>query len=361
MLYLAMRQVNRYRNWKSSILDTSRKNQVEELRTRAESAIGESRSRRTLEPLLRRIIDLAEERSDAALFAHRHLAELLIERHPWRAALHLRRVIAARPQDDVALALMGLCQSLMNNFRSSIAAYRDALRIAPQNPWYHHNAGHLLDVALGRPRAALSHLRAAHSLEPNEPEIGASLAHCLARLGQFDEALPLAREAVRAIPDKEDHRSLLLWLQTARQSSAGEAGVAATSSQGAAFSTASPKRPKAKSVIGTDLRLSVAMLLNEQMSERGFTERERRSAAALWEDFCKAKQLRGRKAAVYAAAVEYAYSWVHRVDGLSSGSLAQRYSVAPASVAGRFDEICKLLSLHRDDPRYSKQSVVKGR
>src|SRR6185369_12273848 len=66
---------------------------------------------------------------------------------------------------------------------------------------------------LGNSAAALRHLRLAHELESREDEITASLAHCLARLGQLAEARTLAAEAVRAAPGNRDHRALLEWVE----------------------------------------------------------------------------------------------------------------------------------------------------
>ncbi|MBK8168976.1 MAG: tetratricopeptide repeat protein [Sandaracinaceae bacterium] len=136
-----------------------------------------------------------------------------IERNPWQAALHLRAVMKVHPNDDVLYALMGLCQALLGNFKSAVSSYRRALSITPRNPWYHHNLGHLLDVALAEPQAALSHLQSAHRLEPLEDEITASLAHCLAGTGELVEARALAFDAVRASPRNADHKALLAWVE----------------------------------------------------------------------------------------------------------------------------------------------------
>ena len=70
------------------------------LRRRAEHAL-ERRRLTEAETLLERLLDLVEDGSEESVFAHRHLAELRLERHPWRAALHLRHVIRAMPDDDV--------------------------------------------------------------------------------------------------------------------------------------------------------------------------------------------------------------------------------------------------------------------
>lgn len=186
---------------------------VDHLRRRAEQAIASDQGRRVIVPLLERLVTVAPEGSPASLYAHRHLAEYRVEEHPWRALLSLRKVVAVQPDDDVVHALMGLAQALLSNFRAAVEAYRRALAIAPRNPWYHHNLGHLLDVALERPEQALRHLEIAHkATAPNDPEIAASLAHCLARLGKLEAARALAAGAATAAPRSADHKRLLEWI-----------------------------------------------------------------------------------------------------------------------------------------------------
>jgi tetratricopeptide (TPR) repeat protein len=192
-----------------------------ELRARAESLLRRGRPHAEVVPVLERLRAEAADGSEAQLFASRHLAEALLEADPWRAALHLRHVLAHRRDDDVAHALMGLAQALLGHFRAAVSAYRRALQLAPRNPWYHHNVGHLLDVALGDRASALPHLRTAHRLEPAEDEITASLAHCLAGVGALDEARALADEAVRLAPKNKDHRALLAWIDAGARAEDG--------------------------------------------------------------------------------------------------------------------------------------------
>ena len=89
-----------------------------------------------------------------------------------------------RPDDDGAWAVLGLAQSLLGHYRFAARAYERALSLAPNNPWYAHNLGHLYDVALDRPADALPLLERATSAQPNEADIAASYAHALARAGK---------------------------------------------------------------------------------------------------------------------------------------------------------------------------------
>ncbi len=186
---------------------------LEGLRSRAEQAILAARPREQVVHLLETLVSRAPEGSQAACFAHRHLAELHLEASPWQAALHLRKVLSLQADDDIAQALMGLCQAVQGNYRSAVAAYRRAVALSPSNPWYNHNLGHLLDVALEAPQEALPYLRKAHRAQPQQEEVGASYAHCLGRVGACDEGAAVARALLLRHPRHADLRALLAWLE----------------------------------------------------------------------------------------------------------------------------------------------------
>ena len=154
-------------------------------------------------PRLARLARLASPSSDDGVFAHRHLAELLVERHPWRAALYARRALAHRAHDDRAWAILAFCQTLLGNFHCAAKAYKEAIACAPSNPWYAHNLGHLLDVALGEPRRALGWLRAAYDAKGDNSEIVASYAHALARAGNTNEARLVLERALDRFESRE--------------------------------------------------------------------------------------------------------------------------------------------------------------
>jgi tetratricopeptide (TPR) repeat protein len=317
-------------------------NSLRRLRKRVERALaGGDRGIDVLRDL-EAIVRGTDEGNRDALFAHRQLAELLLEQSPWRAALHLRKLIHADAADDGVFALMGLCQAMLGNFRSAIASYQRAIELASRNPWYHHNLGHLLDVGLGRCAIAVRHLRLAHELEPGEDEITASLAHCLARLGELPEAKALARQAARSAPGNTDHRQLLEWIE-----------------RGAPSTRDGQKRQGARGrirasggALRADTRDSVARLLADRMPDAGFSPDHVRLAHALWTDFSGRRSLRVAKPAIYAAAIEYAIAVVHGVRGVTQAAVGRRYGVAPASLSSRYAEIRAELALVPGDPRY---------
>lgn len=301
---------------------------IEELWEQAEEAL-EASSKRA-EGLLTQLLSAADEGSEASLFAHRHLAELHLEDNPWKAALHLRRVLRHCAEDDILHALMGLCHALLGNYRVAVRSYREASSIAPQTPWYHHNLGHLMDVALDDPSGAYPHLRRAYELEPEHDEIIGSLAHCVARLGDLDEALKLAELAQEQGPCNPDHRGLIDWI---------EAGAIDT-----AAAKATVRRPPADRVAET---------VQLKMGEAGYSRDEIERATQLWSDMQAHCELRVTKPEVLAAALEYAIAVVEQRPGCTQAEVARRYGVAPTSVSARFAQIRNALALRPGDPRYA--------
>jgi Flp pilus assembly protein TadD len=303
------------------------------LRQQAERQLQRGRRDRDVIALLDSLLQKAGEESADGLFAHRQLAELLLEQSPWRSALHLRQLIQHGAADDGVHSLMGLCQALLGNYRMAVSSYRRALSLAPRNPWYHHNLGHLLDVGLGAAKDALPHLRMAHDLQAEEDEITASLAHCLARLGELEQARTMATQALKSAPGNGDHRALLEWV---------EMGAPDRRSTGL-------RRNR-----GDDEALSrqVHGLLRDRMREAGFTAAHVRRAQALWSAFVDQSDTRVAKPAVYAAAIEYAIAKLDRVQGVTQAQVARRYGVAAGSISSRYGQIRSALELVPNDPRY---------
>jgi tetratricopeptide (TPR) repeat protein len=328
---------------------------VHRLRHQIEAAMRRSAGRKQLEPMLERLLAMADELTDAWIFAHRHLAELRLEQHPWRAALHLRHVLRVHQQDDVVHALMGLSQALLGNYRAAVASYGRALQIAPRNPWYHHNMGHLLDVALGETEQALGHLQIAREAQPEEDEIIASLAHCLARLDRVDEAKEMAAEAVRLAPRNPDHRALLEWIGGEPEPTPRRRSARRSAGDGGAARRGPSRTHGGKSPGGThEPAQAVLSALEVRMPEGGFSTRHLACARALWADFRNQRQVRVVKPEVYAAALEYAIAQVHCVSGVTQASVARRYGIGTTSLANRYGEIRQTLALQPRDPRYRR-------
>jgi Flp pilus assembly protein TadD len=221
-------------------------------------------------PRLARLARLAPASSDDAVFANQKLAELLVDRDPWRAALYVRRALAQRDGDDRAWAILAFCQTLLGNFRCAATAYKKAIACAPANPWYAHNLGHLLDVALGDPTRALPWLKLAYEAKSDNSEIVASYAHALARAGRIDDARDVLERA-RSRVDSRELDALLRWLDQGAPSRArrDESGELTRGSKRRALS-ATPKR--------------LAQVLARGLSHLPLDPRQRERALALARD-----------------------------------------------------------------------------
>jgi len=276
--------------------------------------------------LLEALAKQVPEASEHYLFAHRHLAELKLESSPWPAALHLRRCIRWQPRNDSLHALMGLAQALLGNYRTAIESYRRAVRLSPENPWYRHNLGHLLDVALAAPNEAFEHLEAARGLEPSNHEITASLAHCLAGMGRMQDAAELASLAEAMAPDHAEHGALSAWIRN-RQTQVRDADSTVI--------RPTEKKPFTK----------VAETLERTMRKAGYSAVMIEAALDLWDEYwLKSPNLRIRKPGAVASAIEYAvvHSTVHRP--VSQREVAERYSVSVAALRGRLRSLRSVLN-----------------
>jgi tetratricopeptide (TPR) repeat protein len=221
---------------------------VERLRREVDRGFREKVDAEELLPLLARLARAAVPESDAWVFAHRHLAELGVEHDPWRAALFARRVLKVRPDDDGAWAVLGLSQSLLGNYRYAARSYERALTLAPDNPWYAHNLGHLYDVALDRPTDALPLLEQATQAQTGEADIAASYAHALARCGKVMLAKRILKRAIRH-GATSDQMALWRWLDAG----APAAGLP-PAQQRTDASRKKPKRRRARERAGEEIR-----------------------------------------------------------------------------------------------------------
>ena len=348
---------------------------VRSLQRRAEQAIRAAKPRDTILRLLEQLLAAAPDGTEPSRFAHRHLAELRLEESPWRAALHLRRVLTQDPDDDIAQALMGLCQALQANFKSAVAAYRRAVALSPTNPWYNHNLGHLLDVALRAPRDALPYLRRAYKLEPSQDEVAASLAHCLGRLGTRDEALEIAKGLVARNPKQVDHRSLLRWIEKGSEAggdstvpgllsaiSPGASGTRTNGTPAVSAGALSRKSTTDRAETPGDSRAGegpeVERILADSFATAGRAGTDLERARLMWRDYARiAHPVLGRPT-VLAAALEYALT---KVDGvaLKQKDIALRHGVSVSSLQNRYAAIRSVLHLQTNDSRYARAARRK--
>jgi hypothetical protein len=340
----------------------------------------ESALRRALDPsdvlpMLHRLARTAAPGSDERVFAHRQLAELLAEKNPWRAAIYAKRVIAERPEDDRGWALLGLSQTLLGHYRFAVSAYQRALSCAPRNPWYAHNLGHLLDVALDRANDALEWLRAAYADAAElghaaSGDIAASFAHALGRAGRVAEGKKVLLEAMKGGASRE-HEALLKWLERGAPAAEDAGGPSGTPSSEKPMRAAT-KRVRAESPTpkgAASLRRAVDLALARGLERLPLDDKQRARArelanateggAAVADSVPRvraagsgadAKAATGARSV--AAAIAYAIVFVDRVP-LSPAEVAATFRVSPAALRGRFGELRARLDLTPGDARFA--------
>lgn len=320
-------------------------------------------------PRLARLARLAAPSSDDGIFANHKLAELLVERDPWRSALYVRRALAHRPSDDRSWAILAFCQTLLGNFRFAASAYEKAIACAPSNPWYAHNLGHLLDVAIGDPARALVWLEIAHRAKSDNCEIVASYVHALARVGRIDDARALLERARERV-DSRELDALLRWLDQGAPSPPARPAKGRASSAGP-----SAAERDAKAARATPKKL--ARVLARGLANLPLDSRQRARALELARDALPsaparpgAKEtkagptLRGNVARIrprtgpegdiasLAAAIAYAIVFIDHVP-LSQAEVAAPFRVGVADLRGRFVELRAKLDIIRGDARYA--------
>ncbi len=254
-----------------------------------------------------------------------------MEENPWRASVAARKALTHAPGEDRAWAVLALAQALLGQHRFAAHAYREALRFAPENPWYAHNLGHLLDIAMDQPSDALPFLsRAAREL-PSVNAVRASYAHALGRTGQLDDA-----RRILAGRRTIEERALMAWLE----SGAGD-------SFRGRFPVPSGPRPSTRH--GT-VR-SVARILRRGLASLPLTAPQRRTALLfLREPVAQALAEEGE--ASLAAAIGYAVIYVEKIP-LSPREVAATFRVSSTHLRARFRVLQRELDLQPGDERFA--------
>jgi tetratricopeptide (TPR) repeat protein len=346
-----------------------RTQQAQELRRQIEWTLARAVDPGDVLPMLHRLARLTDDGSDENLFAHLHLAELLVERDPWRAALYARRVLAHRPDDDRGWATLALCQTLLGNYKFAVTAYHHALTSAPKNPWYAHNLGHLLDVALGRAKDAIGWLKRAYQSAAYSGEVAASYAHALARVGRLAEARKVLARAMKRSASRE-HSAMLRWLEQGAPADKDHplprpapvhTMVARDRDEQEAAEPRSRKREDASSrrQIRSPLLAELDGVLVRGLASLPLDGKQRTRAKALAREaltyFSRPSGARGAAAVqAVAAAVAYAIVYVDHVP-LTQAEVAACFRVGVASLRGRFNELRAHLDLTPGDARYATQ------
>jgi len=353
--------------------------QAQDLRRQIEWTLSRAVDPSDVLPMLHRLARLADDGSDESLYANLRLAELLVERDPWRAALYARRVLVHRPDDDRGWATLALCQTLLGNYKFAVSAYRHALAAAPKNPWYAHNLGHLLDVALGRAADAVGWLKGAYRSAAYSGEVAASYAHALARVGRLADARKVLARAMKRGSSRE-HAALLRWLEqgapadrdhplprpapvhaiSVRRRGNPPGGPGAQVEATRIRSRRHEGEPSSRPLRGTPFAPELDGSLARGLSSLPLDARQRARAKALGRDAAayfarpgtrSGAAARGTTDAI-AAAIAYAIVYVDHVP-LTQSEVAACFRVGVASLRGRFGELRAYLDILPGDARYA--------
>jgi hypothetical protein len=358
-----------------------RRKQAHELRSQIEWTLARAIDPSDVLPMLHRLARLAQDGSDDSLFAHLHLAELLVERDPWRSALFARRVLVHRPEDDRGWATLALGQTLLGHYKFAVTAYHRALGAAPKNPWYAHNLGHLLDVALDRAGEAVPWLKQAHGSAPESGDVAASYAHALARIGRLVEARKVLTRATKRGASRE-HAALLRWLEQGAPAdkdhplprpapvhAMATGDLAARAQEGDADGrkrddAAGPRDSRRGAKATPSVGVEIEGVLARGLASLPLDAKQRARAKSLARDAvgylarpAAARGARGTASArssvdAIAAAVAYAIVYVDHVP-LTQAEVAACFRVSVASLRGRFGELRSHLDLLPGDARYA--------
>jgi tetratricopeptide (TPR) repeat protein len=112
-----------------------------------------------------------------------------------RALAAFRRALERQPDSAPAWRQMGSTLLGLGRDDEALAAIRRALELAPEDPGALATMGRALFIGQGRFRDAASYFERALERDPRGGWFALQLAHCLALLGDLDEAEQMARRA----------------------------------------------------------------------------------------------------------------------------------------------------------------------
>jgi tetratricopeptide (TPR) repeat protein len=326
------------------------------LRRRAEESLRKSLDPGGVVPLLHQLAKVATPESEDAAFAHQKLAELLAEIDPWRAALYAKRVLSHFPANDGAWAVLALTQSMLENFRFARKAYERALELSPHNPSYAHNLGHLLDVALRDPSAAVPWLARAYRWARTDSAVAASYAHALGRSGLWREAERVVKRALGRGPSRE-LAALARWVEAGLADHPDATEIAIRKGRPIRRVSLGPsprRRPRAFPAFAAAAD-ELDRALRQGLLHLPFSAEQRARARTLARDATEQAKLSSvhlQSKESLAAAIAYAIVFVDEVP-LTHAEVAAPFRVRVAQLRGCFAELRAELCLMRGDARYA--------
>ncbi|HHB77971.1 MAG TPA: tetratricopeptide repeat protein, partial [Saprospiraceae bacterium] len=124
------------------------------------------------------------------------------------AIKHLNIAVKEHPNYKNAWLLLGNAYNYLEQYDQSINAYQNALRIAPgykdalkNLAVTYRQAGQYFGEKKGNPQKAITYLKEAEKLSPNDPEVIRLIGIAYAVSGQINQALPYLEKAFAATPN----------------------------------------------------------------------------------------------------------------------------------------------------------------
>lgn len=130
---------------------------------------------------------------------------------------HLKRAIAADPQQATAHESLGMALDRKGEIAQAEKHFREAVRLNPDNPGAHLNLG----VALfkqGKVKEALVHYRKVLEANPDSVDAHLRVADIVGHQGRIEDAIGHCRQALRINPDHPPALNLLALMLLSRGS-----------------------------------------------------------------------------------------------------------------------------------------------
>lgn len=118
-----------------------------------------------------------------------------------KAVALLRQAVGYHPGSSIARSQLGQALFLAGDSKSSLAEFREAHRLAPEDPKTLNNLAAVINYTDGDLNEALALAERARALDPRNPQILDTLAWIHARRGEHAQALPISEMAVILQPD----------------------------------------------------------------------------------------------------------------------------------------------------------------
>jgi tetratricopeptide (TPR) repeat protein len=117
---------------------------------------------------------------------------------------HLESLLAKRPNDELAIVVVGQVYIQLNKLTNARDTYEKHLSVKPDSSLVLNNLAFLYDEQLAQPEKALAAARRARSLQPGSPVIADTLGWILYKQKDYQEAWTLLQESAGKLPQNPE-------------------------------------------------------------------------------------------------------------------------------------------------------------